>query len=752
MNNNIKTGGNRDMFDNKIYTPITEFPREQTQNLIHCAIAAHIAYKNMECLLLEQDGQYTENQNCNKNDIQENKFSNRKNEGEILRYYKDDINPLTVLFKWSASSKCNGLINVSNIQYYLLYNDIIKKYILTIRGTYMDDKDISINNWGTNVQLGLYSIRKKFISFIQLVNIIPDHDAKEIGRLQQQILLTQLAKFLCNLLLSTINDLFYIIPGLLNQINKLYKILERISKKFTDMNINDFIIMILNRPNIKASLEYFFTNLIQYRIDSSTGVYIPDKTAPKGQVRTIENDKLNLYNHILLLLNPVYTRIKEEITLFVAEIIKESYLLQFGSLIPTSLIKMKYDIPDLPHFSTPWTQFLRLLDEKEKELNSEEVKNKLRPVSDILYNYLFEDYIVNACEFSDCVYEKCCNYIMSTHQIDMNDKIQFIKDNLLITGHSLAGGITQYLSRKYNNICFAFNPVGTNIIDSHDPRNNILDVDSNNKIFINDKLRVNNIGKNSEEIREEYECYNDNLFNIVVHFDIVHKIRLSDNCKNIHNSRVYLASLDIYLGLFNNSYKLNNEQQPLLNQVHNIIQTHGMEGLLLLLLKIYKDNVRHCVNQLLLDFQSYQEDNRDHKSALYCIENPINFEAQSMLQNKVKNGIPASYDVPIIDKFNPSYKSENMETRPILCVPNLDNWRCPYCWYACNSRDNERCTQCYIIKSELGLEQLAKLQFNKPLLEPVPSPRSVWNAFGLWRNKYKKYKTKYLKLKNKLNK
>ncbi len=110
--------------------------------------------------------------------------------------------------------------------------------------------------------------------------------------------------------------------------------------------------------------------------------------------------------------------------------------------------------------------------------------------------------------------------------------------------------------------------------------------------------------------------------------------------------------------------------------------------------------------------------------------------------------------MPIIDKIDPSYESKNMKTYPIPCVPNLNNWECPYCLYQCNSSiDNERCTQCYVIKPVFSaeLEQLAAA-FDKDLSKPVPPPRSIWNMYGVWRNKYKKYKTKYLKLKNKLNK
>jgi hypothetical protein len=79
-------------------------------------------------------------------------------------------------------------------------------------------------------------------------------------------------------------------------------------------------------------------------------------------------------------------------------------------------------------------------------------------ISMIIMSYINDKYLDNSLKYSRNVIENCYELIRACGR---NPEI-----DLVITGHSLGGGITQYLSACYSNLGIPFNPVAANIIIS----------------------------------------------------------------------------------------------------------------------------------------------------------------------------------------------------------------------------------------------------------------------------------------------
>jgi hypothetical protein len=779
----MQYGGNTDINSLQMYTDIDKLDRDEVPNVLHCAISAKLAYLNI-IPIFNNDG---ENITINEDYTRGLQLFN-------FNIYNNPEEETLVLFKWSEDSpsklgnitseiinKCRevgihdiikkaqeillfkqralpsqssqpkavarppgrlkadsfvsfgtalqsatpdsrrdpsqdpsrdprrGEIlketkNTATIQYYLMYSKNIKKYILAIRGTYTDDKTIATNNWGTNVQLGLFSLRKKYISILQ-------QNADNIP-LQLDIM----ADFLHRLLYSSIKDLGYVIPELLNC--PTIKIPVIGDTKISDKSILELALIMINNIRVKNIIKELFKKLITYGIDRN------------GIDKTITFDMA--YEYFECINNEMYNSLDEIIPRIIRDIIPHTKMARLG-----------------------YERVINFICNKIKSIyrNKNVSDEKKTSIYQILYNYIFKDYLLNACRYSNSVYLNCKTFINVIHGDSIETKNKYFMDNFIITGHSLAGGITQFLSRKYDNKCYAFNPVGTNIIKPDDYMVNTLYID----------IETGTIMFDTNEYKSK-----KNLFNFVIHFDIVHKIRLSDNYSEIHNSDIYLVSLEKYLPQFKDSYLLLDENYPvekkselLKLQLSNITRSHSMDGILLLLFKIYDYHSRHYFNQDIsyysiilkeaerkekhdsneVDKSSKPQDKSMDKvkaarlmrsnvsrSALSCIQFPIHLVAQSMYQNSIVPPKPVELESTILHSVLQKTQRDPVRVIPtdsIPCPPSSisDYWQCAYCYYKCN--ESRRCDKCYIPKS--------------------PVVKS-WHGFWF---KYLKYKNKYLKLKNK---
>jgi hypothetical protein len=180
-------------------------------------------------------------------------------------------------------------------------------------------------------------------------------------------------------------------------------------------------------------------------------------------------------------------------------------------------------------------------------------------------------------------------------------------DNLIICGHSLGGGLTQYLCNLNNLRGYTFNSIGGKILRE----DVILNFESEFKVSIPEivikpdtfswagvALKVAKLFNPTvvssittafsiiftRLIFNKIELPND-ISNIVISQDVIHKVLLS--CDNEqHIGELYMCSIRKYLDFYTKTHLFSTE--PI--QFSNITMFHGIDGLLILLNKIINDN------------------------------------------------------------------------------------------------------------------------------------------------------------------
>jgi hypothetical protein len=232
------------------------------------------------------------------------------------------------------------------------------------------------------------------------------------------------------------------------------------------------------------------------------------------------------------------------------------------------------------------------------------------------------------------------------------------EEDLIICGHSLGGGLMQYLCSLYNNEGYGYNPIGGKIMI--DEINLFFDIEKQINVEINSPIRivenistdlvsgdtktgymhnllwgtvkhVFNVGKFVVDktkifdlkvfslmfptITLEGEHLYSNVKNLVVSQDIVHKIPLSSDY-NHHVGNLYICSIEKYNNLYVESYFFKTE----INQLANGTMFHGINGFLVFLNKIMNENNyrdKH-INQRILNIRLCANINEQYsKNFLY---------------------------------------------------------------------------------------------------------------------------------------
>ena len=211
-------------------------------------------------------------------------------------------------------------------------------------------------------------------------------------------------------------------------------------------------------------------------------------------------------------------------------------------------------------------------------------RDKITHFAELLTMYINNNYLDNGLKYSKTIVEICYLIISSVQCNPVSD--------LIITGHSLGGAITQYLSACYTNLGITFNSIGAKILikelDFHtmtepiynniEYTKNLLNkyltnllkinlenkyetqiVDFKNKLVDNDNITSLLINYLLTEIsnlflpiiNKSYDLdiftkYNPkqkyNVINLVITQDLVHQIKFSSFCENIHIGDLFVLS------------------------------------------------------------------------------------------------------------------------------------------------------------------------------------------------------------------
>jgi hypothetical protein len=233
--------------------------------------------------------------------------------------------------------------------------------------------------------------------------------------------------------------------------------------------------------------------------------------------------------------------------------------------------KVKSDIPDTCNESINHPQTISIIN--------------------ILKRFIESDYLGNTIEFSNNVFAQCRQIIIG---------LGFENDDLIISGHSLGGGLTQIISALNNVKGYGFNPVGTRIAISNLQSNGTTNIQLNLPPTQNPYLPYLALnfckaaGIIVDTFRLTFNNFNlvandglhfNNTENYIVNQDLIHKIKLTSNYIQIHNGSLYELSVPEYKDCYKESFYMDctnlGEQFK-----KNVTSFHGIDGLLLMLSKI----------------------------------------------------------------------------------------------------------------------------------------------------------------------
>jgi len=257
------------------------------------------------------------------------------------------------------------------------------------------------------------------------------------------------------------------------------------------------------------------------------------------------------------------------------------------------------------------------------------IEVKILPISKLLHLCITQNYLQVTKKYSKDV------VVQAKHIITI---LGFKSDDLIICGHSLGGGLTQYLCKIHSVKGYTFNPIGGRILAKNITLNfegpfsisiPALKDTADEKISwsISGLLKTRTLNIVSyffSSIVSAFELTFPrivfsridlplplDIYNIVVSQDIIHKVLLSHDY-NQHIGELYMCSIEKYLDFYTQSYKFNNESL----QKSNITMFHGIDGLLILLNKIINNNRQKIkyVNDDIIDFSEVTASN----NAEYC--------------------------------------------------------------------------------------------------------------------------------------
>lgn len=421
--------------------------------------------------------------------------------------------------------------NIGMIRYYLIYDQNINKFILSVRGTDFGG-NASINNWGINIQFGLIAMR----NYARENNITR-------ATSQDDVKLACLVDYVRNIIFDALFESkdvihFFNSPIPVVGTTEIYKLVQGI----------------IYGSALKPVLNQFVLTLVSIRPDNETCEQ---------------------------LFNIIKTNLSNLIT-------------EYRRLIGIANMLGLVNITD----------------------------NTIFELSIILAQYIHNEYLQKTLIFSQNILGECKKVVKKI----LGDDINF-NNNLIVCGHSLGGGIAEYLSATNEGIKgYAFDPAGAKItkcklIFDNNGRINIGYIGNNflrytllqlPGIISNDQINIRNFILEPTDA-SFYDI--ENTKNFAVKQDLIHKIRLSSDYSQIHFGKyIYMVSEILSKNFYVESY-VNCKRETGCSEKNNVTNFHAMESLMLLLLKIY-NNKGICLGEInpavyAIDKQRGVPDNRD---------------------------------------------------------------------------------------------------------------------------------------------
>ena len=561
--------------------------------LLICTIASKVVYD--ENII----PQYTSKQ------INETEYSMIKNNKNIKNNYNlynvnilNNEDDLIVLFKWDDSDlsehtvdfcpiiedlhmllnknqksskfvynknilKITHIQNMGQLRYYLMYDKKSAKFILSIRGT--DSTKSIVSNCGINVQLVINAVRhhyKQKCSESEIENI----------QLQQQIYL-YLTNIISNFIKdsSLVSDIFnkHIKLDLITQKAEIY--INQSMPTYLKAILISKIKLLCETSKIINILNGFIYSKDAYNcICSIYKILVTENNILCSEIIKIFDELLELFSIYLSSIITNINKIIKNINWLIMVIPAAQYL----TIITAEYIKKIFDF-DTSEINTQKIIHIIL---------QNKFRDKITHFAELLTMYINNNYLDNGLKYSKTIVEICYLIISSVQCNPVSD--------LIITGHSLGGAITQYLSACYTNLGITFNSIGAKILikelDFHtmtepiynniEYTKNLLNkyltnllkinlenkyetqiVDFKNKLVDNDNITSLLINYLLTEIsnlflpiiNKSYDLdiftkYNPkqkyNVINLVITQDLVHQIKFSSFCENIHIGDLFVLS------------------------------------------------------------------------------------------------------------------------------------------------------------------------------------------------------------------
>ena len=574
--------------------------------------------------------------------------------------------------------------NIGKLRYILAYDKKLNKFILGIRGTDFGG-DSAVANWGINIQFALNAVRNYWASKqmeISAYDKIDDHI--RILHEEKQKIYNYLNNLISNIIieLNIVSEIFAC--GInINIFNMLNISISSLSALFTGIFYNDLI-------------QFNLKKLYNFILDTNTSV---DLNFMNGQLKII--------------LHTIIFNMCDQITMIIKNINETNNLLPSFLINYDNIQSDKANNPSLnivndtdpvtlntegmfvyngvyvvPHFcnwqdtqsepvaattyarramSLIGSMFSKTSTVSEPKLSRDiwqkrfavrltyniiiNYQETINNIVDIITKYIKHNYLHDSLIYSDNIIANCKRLI---HYLGKKPN-----EDLYITGHSLGGGMTQYLSATHDNFGIAFNPVGTKIaisalnltesdtciIQYNDSfmaqfARSIADkilpllvtnytvqksdlhifetysstmpsIDTTLTELIRDTIEVTMPEISIDSFKEgEYKC-----MNLVVTQDLIHRIKFTTDINKIHNGNLYVLSLHDNINKYISSYYYKSSldlesdfvksmmsnvlmkpynKSLLYTQIiqefkhvsNNVIMFHGMNGMLLFIIKI----------------------------------------------------------------------------------------------------------------------------------------------------------------------
>ena len=473
-------------------------------------------------------------------------------------------NPANTKFTYNKDIlKAKHMQNMGRLRYYLMFDMKSEKFILSIRGT--DSTKSIVSNCGINVQL--------------VINAVRHHYKQKCSdsETDNEKLLQQIYLYLTNIISNFLKD-SSCISDIFNKHIKLDLIVQR-AETFINQSMPTYlkstliskIKLLCETSKIINILNGFIYSKEAYVcICSIYKIIVTENNILCSDIVKIFDKLLELFSIYLASIVTNINEIIKNINWLIMIIPTAQYL----GMITSDYIKKIFD------FDTSEITTQKII----HAILQNKCSDKILQFAELLTMYINNNYLDNGLKYSKAIIDMCYVIISSVQRNPITD--------LIITGHSLAGGITQYLSACYTNLGITFNPIGAQILIKEldfcvntQPIYNNIEYSKNllNK-YLTSLLKISLENKYETQILDfknklvdksdltsllinflftkicDYflpiinksydvgiftkygETQHYNVINLLVTQDVVHQLKFSSFCENIHIGNLYVLS------------------------------------------------------------------------------------------------------------------------------------------------------------------------------------------------------------------